>query len=342
MVPTSGAIHITRSYIPSFSIPEPQKNMHMHKSLLFLFWAMASILAGCGTRVDVETAHVGRVMTTSGLDSELKTPSSFRLAVDFFGGNPSRLIVIETSDQQKEESLSVFMPKDKLVLTFDVRGVFAIPSTKEATDAIFERIVPEPVPDHDRVYRIDFDQVYGTYAKREVLVVARQVITQHDIAFVMSHREEVSRTLLEKLREHLKGTPIQVMDFNLSSTQPPDVIVKAEAVSKGRQIAIKEAEATRMVKITEAEGRLAVAKKQQMIDLVHADTSRQVAMKLTLGVNPAFVQQRTLNILDGLSDNRVLIVPDEALQDPAMKMAINQHILQATATGIAPEAAKKN
>lgn len=299
------------------------------RAVLIAVLSLAALsLASCGQRVEIETAHVGRVMTTSGLENTVRSPSTFRLPVNFLGNNPSRLIVIETSDQQKKETMEVFMPKDDLILTFEVRGTFSIPSTQEGTAAIFDRVVPEAVGENPYIYRVDFDQVYEIYAQREIWITSREVVTNYDIPYVMAHLEDISRELREKIGERLKATPIRVIEFNLSKTLPPDVILEAEAVAKQRQVQIQEAKADRLVKITEAEAKLAVAKKQQMIDLIQADTNRQVGLKLTRGVNPNFVQQRTLNILDGLNDNRVILVPEEALQNPAMMMAVNQQMLR--------------
>ncbi|MCB0336914.1 MAG: hypothetical protein KDD62_11440, partial [Bdellovibrionales bacterium] len=118
-------------------------------------------------------------------------------------------------------------------------------------------------------------------------------------------------------------------EFGLSSVQPPDLIVDAQVTRKQREVAIQEALASKIVRITEAEARLAVAQKQQMIDLLEADTQRQVGLKLTQGVNNAFIRQRTLGVLDMLSNSqdRITLIPKEALESPALMMPVFQNLM---------------
>ena len=85
----------------------------MKKSYMaILTIALLSTLVGCGKRVDVPTASIGRVMTSSGLEKQIHTTSSFRLPLNFWWNNPSELVVVDASDQQIREGLQVFMPND--------------------------------------------------------------------------------------------------------------------------------------------------------------------------------------------------------------------------------------
>ena len=117
------------------------------------------------------------------------------------------------------------------------------------------------------------------------------------------------------------------------------MIVEAQQATKAREVAIDQAKADRLVALTEADAELEVAKKQQMVDLLHADTQRQVGLKLTAGVNQAFVQQRVLTVLESLakSKNRIFVVPDEALTNPAMMTSVNQKALENDAVSPAPK-----
>lgn len=186
---------------------------------------------------------------------------------------------------------------------------------------------------------IDFDDVYRIYAELIVTTTARALLTQYDIEFVMSHREQISDLLEAEVSKRLAGTPIAVKTFKLGDIQPPALIVEAQQATKAREVAIDQAKADRLVALTEADAELEVAKKQQMVDLLHADTQRQVGLKLTAGVNQAFVQQRVLTVLESLakSKNRIFVVPDEALTNPAMMTSVNQKALENDAVSPAPK-----
>ena len=96
----------------------------------------SATLVSCGKLVDVPPAHVGKVKLASGIQDELKFPSTFRLPPALTVRN--ELILVETSHFAIEENIKLFMPADKLNLTFDVRGTLFISPDQSAE--IFEKI----------------------------------------------------------------------------------------------------------------------------------------------------------------------------------------------------------
>ena len=90
-----------------------------------------------------------------------------------------------------------------------------------------------------------------------------------------------------------------------------------------------QAEAERAVQMTEADTRLQVAQRQQESDITEAQTQRLVNETLAQGVNEAWVTQRMIGVMElmAASPNKVLIVPDSALQNPAMLMGLFQNAL---------------
>jgi hypothetical protein len=290
-----------------------------------LLLALVALTAGCvGPRVEIPTAHVGKVMTSSGLEKRLRGPSSFRLAWNPLGLNPSFLVVAEASDQQMMEHMTVFMPKDSLLLTFDCRGTFAVASDEEHANAILERLPSKSAGKHVQI--VDFDDVYAVYAQQIVVTTARATLVKYDIEYVMSHREQVSDDLEKAIGQRLSTTPIRLVHFGLSTVQPPELIIEAQKVAKQREVEIQQAVADRLVKLTEAEAELEVAKKQQLVDLLAADTQRQVNLRLTEGVNISFVQQRVLSALEKIasSEDKVMLIPQESFGNNALMTAIHQ------------------
>jgi regulator of protease activity HflC (stomatin/prohibitin superfamily) len=170
------------------------------------------------------------------------------------------------------------------------------------------------------------NKVYATYAQPVIREAVRSVITQYNIEQIMENRDAVSQKLTQIVREKLKSTPIQIIRFGLANVQPPQVIVDAQEAAKKREIDIQQAEADKLVKIKEAEGRLEIAKKQQQVDLYEAETQVLVQKKLDKGVTPAYIAQRGLKALELLaqSNNKVILLPTEALTNPAIMVGVMQ------------------
>jgi len=278
---------------------------------------MALSLAGCiGETVEVPTAHRGMISTSAGLKEGVLPPSKIRLSNMCL--TCDSLIIAEISDYGISENFELYMPKDRLNLTVDVRGTFATSDTEKDLSMIFSRVSAQPVT--ERVKAIRASTVYETYAQQIVREKARSVLAKYDIATVMENRDSISAELFAEVVEALEGRPVKVLNFGLNDAQPPSVVTEAELKRKEREIAILQAEANKEVSLREAEAALEVAKLQQAVDLKEAETQVLVEQKLKEGFSDAFVAQRGLRILEELakSDNQIVFLPTEALNNPSV------------------------
>ena len=284
--------------------------------------AVSATFVSCGKLVDVPPAHVGKIKLASGIQDELKYPSTFRLPPALTVRN--ELILVETSHFAIEENIKLFMPGDKLNLTFDVRGTLFISPDQSAE--IFEKITARRQQHNSRVSLITANDVYNIYGKQLVRSLVRTIMSDYTIEDVMNKRSEINAQLAKEISAMFtdKKYPLGVIQFGLADIQYPDVIVKAQELAKEREVAIATAEAQKMVSLKEAEAALEVAKKQQEIDLVEAETQVLVENKISEAVSPAFVTQRSLKILDKMADNpsKTFILPMEAFRKPEMLMGI--------------------
>ena len=282
--------------------------------------ALITLTAGCGARVEVPPAHVGKIKTANCIEEKLHTPSSFRLPFSMMVRN--QLLIVETSHFAVEEPLEIFMPKDKLVMTFDIRGTLSI--APDDANSIFENITAQ---DQDlTVMTIPSKKVYDIYGTQVIRTKARAIVTQYGIYDVLENMDEISLEILNACREELSGTPLRIQRLALSNVKPPSIIVVAQEKAKEREVAIQQAEADKLVDIKEAEAALEVALKQQEVDLVEAETQVLVEKKLSESVSGAFVTQRALKALDKLaaSENTIIFLPFEAMTNPAMMIGAFQ------------------
>lgn len=303
----------------------------------FLGFIILFLLAGFGvlsfgTLVEIPPAHVGKLSTKNGLQKGVIPPSKIRLSNACLVCD--NLILAEASDFPIKESLMIYMPKDQLNLKVDLRGTVTISAEKANVNQIFDRVTAEPT-ESSRVKLIPLDNVYAIYAQPTIREVVRSALTQYSIAEVMENRAKVSEELTKLIRARLGETPISIKLLGLADVQPPEVIVRAREAAKEREIAIQRAEADKQVKLKEAEAALEVANKQQQVDLKEAETQVLVNQKLAEGVNAAFVTQRWLKVMDQLSRNsegKVIILPFEAMKNPAVLMGASQEAFASRAS----------
>jgi len=286
------------------------------KTLLILT-PILLMLGGCGSRVEVPPAHIGKVLTKEGFQDGIIQPSSLRLPWDRI--YPPKLTLVETSDNPIEEKkMQVFIPQDKLNLTVDIRGVYTISSKEENVNKIFDKVKLKE--EGGRIMSVSAPQVYKIYAEQVIRASARTVLTQYDITHIMENRESISNELFENIQTKLKDSPISISRMEFADIQPPQVIVSAQEKAKEREIEIQKAEADKQISLARAEADLEVARKQQEVDLLEAETQVLVNKKLAEGVTEAFVTQRGLKILEAMvrADNKVFFMPQEAFKDPAV------------------------
>ncbi len=284
------------------------------KAVVILLAAM--ILAGCGARVEVPPAHVGKILTKNGYAPETISPSKFRLPPCL--AYCDKLVVLQASDVGLAETMTVFMPEDKLNLKVEIRGTYSIPSTAQHVDAIFDRVVSVKTDDGDTNY-ISADIVYQTYGQQAVRGIVRSEITKYTIADVLSQREVIGQNIHAAIAEKLGGTntPIMVSRFELADVQPPKVIVDAQESAKRREIDIQKAEADAQVQLVEAERALEVAKMERLVARENAEAIAEQNKIAARSVTPELLAYRRLETAERIytslaASENVLIVPADA------------------------------
>lgn len=289
--------------------------------------AMSAMICSCGTRTEIPNGFVGKVKLKEGFEDQIRYPSSFRLpwAVSY----RPELVLLEVSHFPVEEKLTLFMPKDKLNLTFDVRGTLFV-DPKKANDLF--SVIPAEEWRHSTSW-ISAEKVYNTYGRQLIRSKIRSIMSNYSISDIMDNRDAVNTELSNEVSKLFQGKnySIGVIQFGLADIQPPAIIVKAQETAKEREVAIDTAEAQKAVSWKEAEAKLEVARKQQEIDLLEAETQVLVEQKLSEAVNDAFVTQRGLKILDQLSTNdqkTVILLPMEAFKKPELMMGIHNKALK--------------
>lgn len=285
-------------------------------SLLFVF-VLLGCCVGCGERVQVPPAHVGKILTKNGYAPETVPPSKFRLPACM--AYCDKLVLLEAADKGFSENMVVFMPKDKLNLTVEVRGTLSILTDQKTVESIFDRVTSTVWAEDKSIGYIALTQVYKTYGQQAVRGVIRSEIVKHSISDILAQREAIGENIHSTLSAKMKDSsvPILVSRFELANVQPPKVIVEAQQAAKEREIDIQKAEADAQVDMVKAERDLEVAKKTRLVErekaLAIAEQNRIAAKSIT----PQLLAYRKLEVAERIysdlsKSNNVIIVPADS------------------------------
>lgn len=259
--------------------------------------ALTFVLTGCGQSVEIPPAHVGKILTKNGFSPEIIPPSKFRLQSCM--AYCDRLIVLEAGDTPLKEELVVFMPKDNLNLTVEIRGTFSIPTDKTVLNSIFDR-----VPAGENNF-IDSNTIYNTYGQQAVRGIVRSEIVKYTIADVLTNRDVIGANIHAAIVDKLKttNTPVSVSRFELANLQPPQVIVEAQEATKKREVDILKAEADAQVAIRTAEKDLEIAQKNRLVEREKALAIAEQNDIAARSITPQLLEYRRLEVAERIYQN---------------------------------------
>ena len=257
----------------------------------------ALVLSACGAKVEVPPAHVGKILTKNGYAPETIPPSKFRLEPCW--AYCDKLVLLQASDVGFTEQMQVFMPEDKLNLTVEVRGTLTVPTAKEETEMLFNRLTSQQTS-NDRVNIISASMVYNTYGQQALRGVVRSEITKYGIQEVLENRETIGQNIhaavMNKMDE--THTPLVVSRFELADIQPPKVIVEAQQAAKKREIDVQRAEADAQVAMVEAERALEVAKAERLVEREKAAAIAEQNDIAAKSITPQLLEYRRLEVAE--------------------------------------------
>ena len=278
---------------------------------------LAVSLAACGSKVEVPAAHVAKIMTKDGYKADTIGTSKFRL--DWCWAYCDKLVLLDASDQAVSEKMELFMPEDKLNMTFDLRLTMIINPNKY--EELFARIPPV---DQNGVDVISWNKAYITYAQQIVRAEAREFLSDFTIAEIASSRETINAQLSQRLTKSInEKTPFQVRYVGLADIQYPKIIVEAQENAAERREQINQEYANLELSKVRLERELQEQTMNQKITFERARAEAAVNKIIAESVSPEYVKYRTLDILSNManSDNKVF-VPYEMVNSLAGQIQI--------------------
>lgn len=255
----------------------------------FAIVAAALMLSACGDRVEVPPAHVGKIMTKDGYQDNLIPTSKFRLPACW--AYCDRLVLLDVSDKAYQESMSIFIPEDKLNLGVTVRATLSVNPKKTAE--LFNAISPEGSAGQTSV--IANEQVYKTYASQIIQAEVREYLSQHSISQIASSNEKINADLSMRLGKAIEArTPFAVRHVGITNLKYPEIITKAQEAAAERREAIQQEEAQTQVSAARLERELREARLQRAIEKEKAETEALAQSTLAASVDSRVLQLRKL------------------------------------------------
>ncbi len=281
--------------------------------------ALAVSLAACGSKVEVPAAHVAKIMTKDGYKADTIGTSKFRL--DWCWAYCDKLVLLDASDQAVSEKMELFMPEDKLNMTFDLRLTMIINPNKY--EELFARIPPV---EQNGVDVISWNKAYVTYAQQIVRAEAREFLSDFTIAEIASSRETINAQLSQRLTKSInEKTPFQVRYVGLADIQYPKIIVEAQENAAERREKVQQEEAQLQISKVQLERQLQEQQLQRKVDVEKAMAEAEVARIQSQSLTSAYIRYRELQILEKLaeSDNKVF-VPSAMLDSVAGQVQLGR------------------
>ncbi len=254
-----------------------------------LVLAGALVLSACGRMVEVPPAHVGKVMTKDGYQEGVIGTSKFRLSPCW--AYCDKLVVLDVADKASVESLSIFIPADKLELAVDVQTTLSLNSAK--TENLFKTIAPQQLDGDGSL--IPWDRVYATYARQIVVTETREYLSKYSIAEIASSMEKVNNDLRALLTKAIsERTPFDVRYVGITKVKYPAIITEAQENAAKRREQIQQEEAQLEISKVSLERELQEARLQRQIDFEKAQSEAAAQVVQREAVDTRVLELRRL------------------------------------------------
>lgn len=263
------------------------------KIMRMFAWAIAATtiaLAGCGQRVEVPPAHIGKIMTNKGYQDGFISTSKFRLDTCWAGTACDKLVLLDASDKSKTETVDVFMPEDKLMMRVVVQSTLTVNPKK--SEALFNTLPQSKIGEEDQLSVIAWETIYNTYAKQIILAEAGEFVSKFTIPHIASNREAVNAQLRTHLTKQIEArTPFQARYVGLVDVQYPKMIVDAQLNAAKRREQIQQEEAELEVSKVQLERELQEARLKRQIEVERAETESATQRAQAVTLTPMYLEK---------------------------------------------------
>jgi len=294
----------------------------------------AFLLTACGEKVEVPPAAKGVIIGKNGVQPTVIPTSKFRLDPCF--AYCDKLAVISAADVKVyEKGMKLFMPKDKLNVTIDIRGTATIPQDNKTIMSLLNKVSATPVQNKGYQLYLNANTVYNLYGQQAVRGIVRSILVNYTIQELMQNRTSISQKLFVAVNDKLKETktPLIISRLEMANVQPPKIITKAQEVAAERRIEIDKEQASIKVRMLAAEGDLKVAKAERAVRRERAEAIAEENRIAAKSVTPELLKYRQLEVFQNVmpkiakGGNLIVVPVDMAVANTAADSAVLGKVL---------------
>jgi len=254
----------------------------------------ALALSGCGERVEVGPAQIGKIMTSKGYQAGFIPTSKFRLDACLPGEACDKLVVMDIADRSKQEKLEVFMPEDKLLMNIIVETTLTVDPKK--SEPLFNTLPQTAIENRDQMSAIAWETIYTTYARQIILAETGEFISKFNIPYIASNRDVVNTKLRDHLKKQIEArTPFIAKYIGLVDVKYPQMIVDAQLNAAKRREEIQQQEAELEVSKVKLERELQEARLNRQIEIEKAETEAASQRAQSATITPMVLEKIRLD-----------------------------------------------
>lgn len=254
----------------------------------------AVALSGCGERVEVGPAQIGKIMTSKGYQAGFIPTSKFRLDACLPGEACDKLVVMDIADRSKQEKLEVFMPEDKLLMNIVVETTLTVDPKK--SEPLFNTLPQTAIENQDQMSAIAWETIYTTYARQIILAETGEFISKFNIPYIASNRDVVNTKLRDHLKKQIEArTPFIAKYIGLVDVKYPPMIVTAQLNAAKRREEIQQQEAELEVSKVKLERELQEARLNRQIEIEKAETEAASQRAQSATITPMVLEKIRLD-----------------------------------------------
>lgn len=251
----------------------------------------ATLMVGCGERVEIPPGYVGKIMTKDGYQEALIPTSKLRLPACFTYCD--RLVVLNATDRAYVEDMQILIPEDKLNVNVSVKATLSVDPAKTAD--LFNKLPQTPQTDYFSI--IDGQAIYTTYGQQVLQAEVRAYLTKFTIAEIASNNEKINAELGQRLTKVMaERTPFRVNYVGMTKIAYPQIITDAQENAAKRREAIQQEEAQLQVSKVQLERELQEARLQREIEKEKATTEAIKQRTVAETITPQYLRMKELEI----------------------------------------------
>lgn len=257
-------------------------------------------LTACGERVQIPPGSVGKQLTTSGLEEDIREPGSFRMESCMFSACP-RLVKLETFENSVSTQGGYLIPKsNNISVDIEVVVRFRPKQDLESLNEIYNRVKPTQAGEYTTVSTITSDNIFRIFIAPSLRDTVRAALAPYTVEQLMANLGQVREFVESKVKQSLDGSPIQIMSLTFNTVNWPESVTTA--IERTAQV-----EFEKITRLKQVQADIAVAQAERRLDIYRAQVDTEIDAIVSKFMGPRMALWRQLEVMATAAENGTAI-----------------------------------